>query len=341
MSRRGEPAGRVVLIGAVHEALPALEELLASPVADLALVVTYAERPATRSPVLSGRVDLTGPAREAGVRVLPVRDVNAPEVVAQISAAEPDLLVVVGWTRLLKPPLLAVPRRGCIGFHASLLPGNRGRAPVNWAILRGERVTGNTMMFLDADVDTGDIVDQVEVPIGPRDTCATVYEQVGRAGAWMLARHLPALLDGTAPRRPQPRGGDVLPRRTPEMGVVDWTRTAPELHDWVRALTLPYPGAFTSVAGRRVMLWSARVAAVPTGAEPGTVVAVRTTGVQVATGAGDLVVMLAGDPGEPVRRAWPWSLDAGVVVGTRFDAIPPEVSRWARGLGPRPAEVPA
>jgi methionyl-tRNA formyltransferase len=331
----------VVLIGAVHEALPALEQLLTSPVADLVLVVTPADPPAAGPQVLSGRVDLAGPARAAGVPVLAVRDVNAPEVVQQIAARRPDLLVVSGWTRLLGAPLLAVPRRGCIGFHASLLPRNRGRAPVNWAILRGERLTGNTMMFLDEHVDTGDIVDQVPVPIGPLDTCATVYEGIGRAGAEMLARHLPALLAGTAPRRSQPAGAEVLPRRTPEMGVVDWTLPAPELHDWVRALTLPYPGAFTSVDGRRVMLWTVRVATAPTGAAPGTVVALREPGVQVATGAGDLVVTWAGDPGAPARRARAWFLDAGLDVGTRFDALPPDVSRWTRGLGPRPAEARA
>ena len=133
-------------------------------------------------------------------------------------------MVVTGWTRLLSAELLGVPAHGVVGFHASLLPRYRGRAPVNWAILRGEAGTGNTMMYLDACTDTGDIIDQQAVPIAPDDTCATVYAKVGEAGAAMLGRHLRALLDGTAPRRAQgPADGPPLPKRTPGMGITDWT----------------------------------------------------------------------------------------------------------------------
>src|SRR5579884_3373155 len=213
---RTAPAGRVVFIGAVHEARPALAALLGSGRATVAAVVTP---PEDRGAPLSGRVDLAPLAAAAGVPVLTADDVNAPRTVRRIRELAPDLLVVVGWTRLLGRELLALPPRGCVGFHASLLPRHRGRAPVNWAILKGETLTGNTMMMLDPGVDTGDIVDQRPVAILPDDTCGTVYERIARAGAAMLVERLPALLDGSAPRRPQdPARGDTLPRRTPEMG---------------------------------------------------------------------------------------------------------------------------
>jgi len=234
------------------------------------------------------------------VPVLPVADVNTPDVVDAIARHEPELIVVVGWTRLIRRPLLAVPPRGCVGFHASLLPENRGRAPVNWAILRGEKVTGNTMMMLDPGTDTGDIIDQRAIAIGLDDTCATVYERVGRAGADMLRQHLPALLTGTAPRRPQyGPSGPPLPRRTPEMGVLDWSWSAAQVHDWVRALTCPYPGAFTALSGRRVMVWRTRPPVGGGSGAPGTVLAFEDeAGIRVATGHdGSVVVDALGDPG--------------------------------------------
>jgi methionyl-tRNA formyltransferase len=330
----------VVLVGAVHEARPALDVLLASSISTVALVVTAAPE---RRAGLSGCVDLATPARAAGVPVLPVADVNLPDVVDTIARHEPELIVVVGWTRLIRRPLLALPPRGCVGLHASLLPENRGRAPVNWAILRGEKVTGNTMMMLDPGADTGDIIDQRAIAIGLDDTCATVYERVARAGADMLRQHLPALLTGTAPRRPQfAPFGPPLPRRTPEMGVLDWSWSAAQVHDWVRALTSPYPGAFTALAGRRVMVWRTRP---PTGAaagseEPGTVLAFEDeSGIRVATGGGSVVVVALGDPGGPARSAVAWCCAAGVGVGARFDPVPPEIAAWARGLGPQPAGV--
>ena len=329
--------GRVVVIGAVHEAQAVLDTLLASPVADVVLLVTAASHRG-----LSGAVDLAGRAQAAGVPVLHVEDVNSTETVKAIAEREPALIVVVGWTRLIRRPLLAVPARGCVGFHASLLPANRGRAPVNWAILRGEKVTGNTMIMLDPGVDTGDIIDQRAIAIGLADTCATVYERVGQAGAEMLTQHLPALLAGTAPRRPQ--FGSVeppLPKRTPEMGILDWSWTADEVHDWVRALTRPYPGAFTSLAGRRVMVWRTWPPTESSAAgEPGTVLAFEEdAGVRVATSAGSVVVSRLSDADHPETAAAEWCLANGVGVGAQFDAVPPAVAAWARGRGPFPSAV--
>src|SRR5450631_3061229 len=160
-----EPAtatrGRLVFVGAVHEAEPALAALLGEYV-DVVEVVTV---PDDQAYLPSGHVDLEPLARAGGVPVRRCVDINAPEEVAHIRQLAPDLLVVVGWTRLIGSELLGVPSRGTVGFHASLLPRYRGRAPVNWAIIRGETETGNTMMYLDAGTDTGDVVDQWRVPI--------------------------------------------------------------------------------------------------------------------------------------------------------------------------------
>ncbi|WP_163505807.1 methionyl-tRNA formyltransferase [Fodinicola acaciae] len=331
--------GRIVFVGAVHEARPALAALLGSPLAEVAAVITATDAGRAR---LAGAVDFDGLIPDS-VPVLRTDNANAPEMVDTVRRLRPDLLVVVGWTRLIGRALLAVPRHGTVGFHASLLPRNRGRAPVNWAILRGEKVTGNTMMMLDPGVDTGDIVDQRPVPIGQDDTCGSVYLRLAALGADMLLAHLPALLAGTAPRRRQPPAlGDPLPKRTPEMGVLDWDRPAAAVHDWIRALTFPYPGAFTSVGGRRAMVLASQLPAVGTRrGEPGTILGFQDSAMLVATRDGGVLVTRMAVPGEESRSARGWCERTGTAVGTRFDAVPTAISRWALGLGPHPARLPA
>ena len=327
--------GRVIFVGAVHEAVPALGALLGSG-ADIAEVVTL---PAERSASTSGFVDLEPLATARGVAVRRCVDINSTDSVRHVRELRPDLIVVTGWTRLLSAELLGVPPRGVIGFHASLLPRYRGRAPVNWAILRGETVTGNTMMYLDAGTDTGDIVDQQIVPITPGDTCASVYARVGEAGADMLRRHLPALLDGTASRRPQgPADGPPLPKRSPEMGITDWNRPARAVHDWIRALTRPYPGAFTFIAGRKLMLWASAVGGACARQPAGEVLGYDKDGVRVATADGALVLASVSDPGDAPEAAYAWASRNGVRPGDEFEPVPPATAAWALGLAPRPAE---
>lgn len=332
--------GRVIFVGAVHEAVPALGALLGSG-AEIAEVVTL---PAERSDGTSGFVDLEPLARAHGIPVRRCATINSAESVRHVRQLRPDLMVVTGWTRLLSAELLGVPPRGVIGFHASLLPRYRGRAPVNWAILRGEAVTGNTMMYLDAGTDTGDIIDQQVVQVTPDDTCATVYARVGEAGAEMLRRHLPALLDGTASRRPQgPGDGPPLPKRTPEMGITDWNRPARSVHDWIRALTAPYPGAFTVIAGRKLMLWASAVDGASAGTAagetaPGEVLGYDENGIRVATADGAIVVRSVSDAGDPPGPASAWAGRNGLRPGERFEQVPPAVAAWALGAGPRPAQ---
>lgn len=341
--------GRVMFVGAVHEAVPALSVLLDSE-AEVIDVVTL---PAARAGGAAGFVDLEPLAIARGVPVHRSADINSPGSVDRIRCMRPDLIVVTGWSRLLSGELLAVPRRGCVGFHASLLPHNRGRAPVNWAILRGETMTGNTMMYLDAGADTGDIIDQRPVRIEPSDTCATVYDKVGAAGADMLGYHLRALLDGTAPRCPQGRlegtrrtAGPPLPKRTPAMGITDWNRPAFAVHDWIRALTRPYPGAFAFLGDRKIMLWAS---ALPSGATtfaadafvagPGQVLGCEPHGVRVGTADGSLVLTALSDAGSAPEPAAGWARRNGLRAGDSFRPVSPATARWALGLGPAPAKA--
>ncbi|MFC6695248.1 methionyl-tRNA formyltransferase [Nocardioides daphniae] len=328
----------MVLIGAVHECLAAFDAILASPECEFAGVVTLTPEAGAK---VSGTVDIASRASEHQIPVVLVEDVNAPQSVAAIRALAPDLVAVVGWTRLIHDELLELPTHGCIGFHASLLPHNRGRAPVNWAIIRGERETGNTMMLLNSGVDTGGVVDQRSTPIDPEDTCATVYERVAALGASMLTDNLGPLLRGeVVPRRQDESRANLLPKRVPLMGVTDWRRSAQEIHDWIRAQTDPYPGAFTHLEGERLTLWrSTPPGSSDSPAAPGTVVAVDRTGLTVATGSGTILITEVGTSVHPHLHAHEWAARAGLSVGARLDQPSDAWVAWSLGHGPRPEET--
>lgn len=332
---RREVPGRIAVVGAVHEALPMLHALLADPRVDVVAVVT--ESPADPSKQ-SGHVDLAGIARPLGIPVLDGLDIGSANVVKTLAGLDLDLAVVVGWTRLVPRSVLALPRYGCVGFHASLLPLHRGHAPVNWCIIRGETVTGATMLMLDAGTDTGPIVDQHRLTIGAEDTCGTVYARVAQAGVDMLRRQLPALLTGQAPRHRQVGGGDLLPRRTAEMGITDWARSPQEIHNWIRGLTHPYPGAFSVLAGRTVRLWRAAVGPdrrSPSTLRAGTVLECSDDGVVVSAGRGT-VRLLVVDDGAGEQSAAHWYLTRGLHHGSAFDPVDAATSRWALGSDPIP-----
>jgi methionyl-tRNA formyltransferase len=145
-------------------------------------------------------------------------------------------------------------------MHGSLLPKFRGRAPVNWAVLKGETVTGATLHAMTARPDAGDIVDQERVSIGPDDTAGEVQSRVTAAAVKILERRLEELENGTAPSRPQDESqATTFGRRRPEDGKIAWTRTAQEVHDLVRAVTHPFPGAFTDIFGGKTYLWRTRL----------------------------------------------------------------------------------
>jgi methionyl-tRNA formyltransferase len=213
---------------------------------------------------------------------------------------------------------------------------------VNWAILKGERETGNTMMFLAPGADTGDIIDQRPVAIGPDDTCADVYRKIGETGAEMLRAHLPALLEGTAPRRPQRHdAADLLPKRTPEMGITDWNRPARAVHDWIRALSHPYPGAFARLKGRRIHLWRSRL---PEGGEPawtpehGTLMGLEGDALRVRTADGSVLITRVQQEHEVEESGADWFVRKGHRRGMRFDPVDAALARYALGLGPAPPD---
>jgi methionyl-tRNA formyltransferase len=226
----------------------------------------------------------------------------------RVSGGEPvDLLFSVGWRYLVPPAVYEQVRTAAVVLHDSLLPAYRGFAPTNWAIINGERETGATLFLMAEAVDAGPIIGQRAVPIGPDETIAQVAEQVTGAYLALLDAHLPALLDGRVDATPQDESrASYTVKRTPADGLIDWTQPARRIHDLVRALTHPWPGAHTTFNGKRMHVWSARPLKGMrlAGAVSGRVASLAHRPlVGIATGDGVLLLDQVQMEGEPARPA--------------------------------------
>ena len=199
-------------------------------------------------------------ARERGLPVIMPEDANDAAIVARIRALAPDFLFSFYYRGMLGAELLALPSRGAYNMHGSLLPKYRGRVPVNWAVIMGERETGATLHQMVEKPDAGGIVAQEAVPIGPDDTAAEVFARVTDAAERVLARALPGLVAGTARIAPQDLSrGSYYGGRKPEDGRIDWNRSAGEVHNLVRGVAPPYPGAFTRAGDLKLRILRTRL----------------------------------------------------------------------------------
>ena len=275
---------RVVFMGTPEFALPSLRALIARE--EVAAVITQPDRPKGR-----GEISTAPPVKEIalihGIPVLQPEKVRRPELIREVEALRPELIVVVAFGQILPKALLAIPRNGCVNVHASLLPAYRGAAPIPWAIMRGERQTGVTTMLMDEGMDTGPILLERTIEIGPGETSGGLSERLSRLGAELLLETLDRLSSGTLHPVPQDReAGTYAPLLKKEDGLIDWSRQAVEIERQVLAMD-PWPGAFTFYRGERWRLWSVVPSdSVESPGKPGEIVQVTERGLEVATGKG-------------------------------------------------------
>ena len=199
-------------------------------------------------------------AARYGIPTITPDDPNTPEIVAQITELAPDFIFSFYYKLMIKAPLLAIPKQGALNLHGSLLPAYRGRVPVNWAIIHGETETGATLHYMTEKPDAGAIVEQTAVPILGDDTAGDVFRKVTCAAEVTLHRALPALIAGIALAKPQDltKGGYFGGRR-PEHGKIDWSLSANAIHNLIRAVAPPYPGAYTTLSGKPLRVLRSRV----------------------------------------------------------------------------------
>jgi methionyl-tRNA formyltransferase len=300
--RRMPGVAPLVFFGTPEFAVPTLAALVAAGHAP-ARVVTQPSKPAGR-----GRKEQDPPvarwAREHGLPVLQPERVRDPAFLAEMREIGPAVAVVVAFGQIFPRDLLSLPRHGCINVHASLLPRWRGAAPIQAVLAAGETRTGVTTMQMEAGLDTGPMLLQDEIEIGPAETAGELSQRLAEVGAALMVRTLDRLAEGTLDARPQDDAlATYAPRLTRESGRVDWTLSAREIVNRLRAYT-PWPGLTAELRGEPVKLLAVEVLGEETGEEPGTCLGLRGGVLGVAGGGGSVLgVREAQRPGRKALRA--------------------------------------
>ncbi|MFF2484122.1 methionyl-tRNA formyltransferase [Paenibacillus sp. NPDC058071] len=311
---------RIVFMGTPEFAVPSLHTLLDNGY-EVVAVVTQPDRPKGRKRVLT-----PPPVKEAalalGLPVLQPERMRSEEAAEAIAALKPDLIVTAAYGQILPKAVLDTPPLGCINVHGSLLPQYRGGAPIQRSIINGEKVTGVTIMYMAAGLDTGDMISKVEVPIEDDDTSGTLFEKLSLAGAELLARTLPAIAAGDAARTPQQHElATYAPNLTRDDERIDWSRTARQIYDQVRGLS-PMAGAFTTLSGEVFKVWTCAKPADGASAagkhDSGTVLEASDKGIRVQTGSGELLLLIVQPSGKRAMDVSEWLKGAKLPAGTQF-----------------------
>jgi methionyl-tRNA formyltransferase len=277
---------RIVFMGSAELACPSLRALAGAPGHEVTLVITQPDRPKGRD-LKPAPPPVKQTARQLGLTVEQPGNVREPGAVQRLRAARPELIIVVAYGQILPATVLEIAPHGCVNVHASLLPRWRGAAPIQYAILHGDRETGVTTMFMDERMDTGDIILQQREPIRPDDTSATLQERLARLGAKLLVQTVDRIAAGNAPRVRQDDAQASYARKiSKDQGRIDWAQPAEQIERMTRAFD-PWPGAHTLWDDKLLKIWKAELAP-GGGGQPGEL---RPGGI-VTTGAGGLKLLI-------------------------------------------------
>ena len=312
---------RIVFLGSGPLGRPTLRALADSPEHEIVLVVTQPDRPAGRG-LRPQATPIKALAEQLEVPLLQPERVN--HQVETLREMEPDVLIVAAYGQILSKELLEVPRLGSVNLHASLLPKYRGAAPIQWALIRGERVTGGTTFLLDEGLDTGPILLQRKVPISEDDTAGTLEGKLSEVGAELMLETLRGLQEGTITPTPQDDAqATYAPKIKKALARIDWTKGARQVFNLIRALE-PAPGAYTFYRGRRLKIRRGRVVDEGTQRyEPGEVVALGTEGPIVQTSRGLLELVRVQPEGRKVMSGRDFSHGYRVREGERLGGPSP------------------
>ena len=308
---------RIVFMGTPEFAVPSLAALLDAG-RQVVGVFCQPDRPKGRGKALAAPPVKTL-ALERNIPVFQFERLRKPEGVAALRSLAPDLVVTAAFGQILSKTLLGIPAMGTVNVHASLLPAYRGPAPINWAIMLGETVSGITTMLTDAGVDTGDILLRQPVDILPGEAAGELAQRLAPIGAELLLRTLDAMERGGCPRIPQDH---ALATRHPmlhkETGRIDWSAPAKSIVDLIRGVD-PWPGAFTTQVTDVYKIWRAEALDISASEPPGTVLcADARDGLVIATGQGALGVLALQAPGAKRMSATDYLRGHPMEIGIRF-----------------------
>ena len=312
---------RIVFMGTPEFACPTLRTLIERG-EQVVAVVTQPDRPKGRGQQMQAApVKLL--AKLHGIPVLQPVKVRHPDAIEQIRALAPDLIVVVAFGQILPKALLEIPGKGCINVHASLLPRYRGAAPLNWCIINGESETGVTTMLMDVGLDTGDMLLKRATPIDPDEDTSTLHDRLSGIGAELLAETIDLAAQGRlAPQKQDDALTCYAPMLKKEDGLIDWGKDAPGIKNLVRGMT-PWPGAFSYLDDKILKLYRVQSAS-GTGA-PGEVLAAGRDGIEIACGAGSVIIhelQLEGKKRLPAAEFLAGcKLEPGALLGTKGSLV--------------------
>lgn len=307
---------RLVYMGTPRFSVPPLRALAAAG-HEIAGVVTRTDKPAGRGKVLTPP-PVKRAAQELGLGVYQPKRVRDPEFIDLLRKINPEVIVVAAYGQILPKEILSLPglRHGCINIHASLLPAYRGAAPINWAIIRGEQETGNTIMLMDEGMDTGAILMQESIPIGPEDTAGELTEKLSSLGAKLISAALPLIEGGKLTPMAQDNSKATLaPLLKKGDGRIDWTLSAVEIHDRIRGLS-PWPGAYGFLDGKMVKIISTEV--IVGSGEPGMLYEKDKNTLETGAGSGLLRILSIQPEGKKPMTAGEFMRGHRGVAGKRF-----------------------
>ena len=279
---------RIVFMGTPDFSVPALEALVEGG-HEVVAAITQPDKPKGR-----GKAVLMTPvkekAMELGIPVYQPVKVREPEFVEKLRQMEPDAIVVVAFGQILPKSILEIPRYGCVNIHASLLPKYRGAAPIQWAVIDGERESGVTTMFMNEGLDTGDMLEKEAVTLDPKETGGSLHDKLSAIGGRLILSTLKGLEDGTLKGTPQTDEGTCYAKMLKKsLGDIDWTMDAAAIERLIRGLN-PWPSAYTCLHGKTLKIWDGDVLEREYGVEPGTVAEVAKDRLVVQTGQGSLAI---------------------------------------------------
>ncbi|KDR94029.1 methionyl-tRNA formyltransferase [Peptoclostridium litorale DSM 5388] len=280
---------KAVFMGTPDFAVPCLKAMLDEGI-EVAAVVTQPDKPKGRGKKLA-MPPVKELAIENGIQVYQPKRVKDGEFVEILKEINPDIIVVVAFGQILSKEILSIPKYGCINVHGSLLPKYRGAAPVNWAIINGEKKTGITTMYMDEGLDTGDMILKSEVEIGDDETAGELYHRLSSLGAQVLKDTIGAISKGNAPREKQDDSISTYAHMMDKkLGAIDWKKQPHEIVNLVRG-TNPWPGAYTGYNGNTMKIWEVAEYDSCTGdSEPGRITSVSDDGIVVSCANGCIIV---------------------------------------------------
>ena len=282
---------KIAVIGCTESTKKFINEILKNPEFEVVGIFTLEDKYAYKK---SRFVHLDDLAQKNNIKLYKVNKINDPRTIVLIKDSNPNLILESGWSQIVSKEILEIPNKGCIGIHNSFLPKNQGAASLNWALIKGEKEWGVTLFYLGEKIDQGDIIDQRKFDIDDSDDINALFDKADSLAVDMLRTNLSLIKDGKASRKKQNKEeATYLPKRQPEDGKIDWTKPNIEIYNLIRAITKPYPGAFTFYNGKKVFIWESEK--IEGGNEKSGVVIkiVGGKGIVVDTGKGNILVKKA------------------------------------------------